>query len=110
MKQVNQEIAVTSELLLLWRRKLKSRPKDAIALAKVDYYRIGIVVKEFLYWKAQHKLLSLKEHLNASERSHLAQIPLKLARLESCYNKLATTLAPTQSTSLVDIRCSRFFS
>jgi hypothetical protein len=56
------------------------------------------VKREIAALEAQHKELSLKKELNDSERYDLAQIPLKLARLETRYNTLVTSLATTQGT------------
>jgi Cdc6-like AAA superfamily ATPase len=63
--------------------------------------RIDKIEQEIAALEAQHKALSLKKELSDSEKYDLAQIPLKLARLDD-YRKtlvtfLANTPAPTQA-------------
>jgi len=57
------------------------------------------VKKEIAALEAQHKELSLKKELNDSERYDLAQIPLKLARLDDYRKTLVTALATAPRTS-----------
>ena len=56
------------------------------------------VKKEIADLEYRHKELSLKKELNDSERYDLAQIPLKLARLDDYRKTLVTALATAPRT------------
>ena len=62
--------------------------------------RIDRIEREMAALEELHKELSLKKELNDSEKYDLAQIPLKLARLDDYRKTLVTALAPTQGNLL----------
>ena len=67
-------------------------------LAKKMEARIDKVEKEIVALEEQHKELSLKKELNDSEKYDLAQIPVKLARLDDYRKTLVTALATAPRT------------
>ena len=60
--------------------------------------RIDRVEAEIAALEERHKELSLKKEFNDSERYDLAQIPLKLARLDDYRKTLVTALATAPRT------------